>query len=34
LGSDRFKEEVAILAQRRSRPLPKGRPKKSPINRL
>jgi putative transposase len=34
LGSDRFKEEVTALAQRRARPLPKGRPKKSPINRV
>jgi putative transposase len=34
LGSDRFKEEVAALANRRVRPLPKGRPKKPAINRV
>ena len=34
LGSDQFQNEVAALAQRRARPLPKGRPKKSAINRV
>ena len=34
LGSERFKEAMAALAQRRIRPLPKGRPKKAVINRV
>lgn len=34
LGSDRFTNEVAALAQRRASPLSKGRPKKSAINRV
>jgi len=28
LGSDRFRDEVALLSGRRAKPLPKGRPKK------
>jgi putative transposase len=34
LGTERFQNEVAALAQRRARPLPKGRPKQSAINRV
>jgi|SRR5438876_135651 len=34
LGDERFQNEVAALAQRRAHPLPKGRPKKSEINRV